>query len=236
MTAEEQIARLEEQRAQVLERLRQKDEPLQVAQEQLRVAQARIEELEKQKTPAPSFVKANVKKPQESQKKARKKRDTKYNQARRRSTPTQIVEHRLVHCPECHLRLGGITLARLREVIDVPSPPPVEVTEHRLYKGWCAGCGKWYEAPVDWHEQVLGQGRIGVRLASIIAYLRTGLRLPLRQLRDYLRTVHGFRVRVAEVVELLHRIKLHLQPTLCPRNRPVRATPAVAAAESRCAD
>src|SRR5260370_563673 len=145
MTAEEQIARLEEQLTQVLEQLRKKDEQLQVAQEQLRVAQARIEELEKQKTPAPSFVKANVKKPQESQKKARKKRDTKYNQARRRSTPTQIVEHRLVHCPEGHLRLGGITLARLREVIDVPSPPPVEFTQHPLYKGCCARSRQWQQ-------------------------------------------------------------------------------------------
>src|SRR5229473_6081318 len=232
MTAEEQIARLEEQLTQVLEQLRQKDEQLQVAQEQLRVAQARIEELEKQKTPAPSFVKANVKKPQESQKKARKKRDTKYNQARRRSTPTQIVEHRLVHCPECHLRLGGITLARVRQVIDVPVPPPVEVTEHRIYKGWCAGCGKWYEAPVDVHEQVLGQGRIGVRLASLIAYLRTVTRLPIRQLRDYLLTVHGFRVSVGEIVELLHRIKHHVQPRLDALKEEIRASPAVQADET----
>src|SRR5258707_2945356 len=232
MTAEEQIARLEEQLTQVLEQLRQKDEQLQVAQEQLRVAQARIEKLEKQKTPAPSFVKANVKKPQESQKKARKKRDTKYNQARRRSTPTQIVEHRVVDCPECHLRCGGITLARLREVIAVPSPPTVEVTEHRLYKGWCAGCGKWYEAPVDWHEQVLGQGRIGVLLASIMPYLRTVMRLTLRQLRDSLRTVHGFRGSVGEIVELLHRIKQHVQPTLDALKEEIRASPAVQADET----
>src|SRR5260370_7162697 len=225
MTAEEQIARLEEQLTQVLEQLRKEDGELQGGEEELGVGQGGSEEMEKQKTAAPSFVKANVKKPQESQKKARKKRDTKYNQARRRSTPTQIVEHRLVHCPECHLRLGGITLARLREVIDVPSPPPVEVTEHRLYKGWCAGCGKWYEAPVDWHEQVLGQGRIGVRLASIIAYLRTGRRLPLRQLRDYLRTVHGFRVSVGEIVELLHRIKQHVQPTLDALKEEIPASP-----------
>ena len=106
-------------------------------------------------------------------------------------------------CPTCQLRLGGISLARVRQVSDVPVPPPVEVTEHRIYKGWCAGCGKWYEAPVDVHEQVLGQGRIGVRLASIIAYLRTVTRLPIRQLRDYLLTVHGFRVSVGEIVERL---------------------------------
>jgi transposase len=63
---------------------------------------------------------------------------------------------------------------RYREVIDVPPPPPVEVTEHRIYKGWCAGCQHWYEAPMDMHEQVVGQGRIGVRLASLIASARHG--------------------------------------------------------------
>ena len=135
-------------------------------------------------------------------------------------------------CPTCQLRLGGISLARVRQVIDVPVPPPVEVTEHRIYKGWCAGCGKWYEAPVDVHEQVLGQGRIGVRLASIIAYLRTVTRLPIRQLRDYLLTVHGFRVSVGEIVELLHRIKHHVQPTLDALKEEIRASPAVQADET----
>jgi transposase len=137
-----------------------------------------------------------------------------------------------VSCPTCQLRLGGISLARVRQVIDVPVPPPVEVTEHRIYKGWCAGCGKWYEAPVDLHEQVLGQGRIGVRLASLIAYLRTLTRLPIRQLRDYLLTVHGFRVSVGEIVELLHRIKHHGQPRLDALREEIRASPAVQADET----
>jgi transposase len=137
-----------------------------------------------------------------------------------------------VTCPTCHLRLGGISLARLRQVIDVPVPPPVQVTEHRIYKGWCAGCGKWHEAPVDLHEQVLGQGRIGVRLASIIAYLRTVMRLPIRQLRDYLLTVHGFQVSEGSLVELLHRIKQHVQPTLDALKEEIRASPAVQADET----
>src|SRR5438552_507751 len=124
MTAEETIASLEAQLKQALERLTE-------VTEQLRVAQARIEELEKLKTPP------------EEQQKARKKRDAKYNRARLRSTPTQIVEHRLVNCPQCHMRLGGISLARSREIIDVPPPPPVEVTDHRIYKGWCTGCQQW---------------------------------------------------------------------------------------------
>src|SRR5690348_3664140 len=133
MTAEEQIASLEAQLKQALEQLKE-------VSEQLRAAQA-----------------------QEEQKKARKKREARHNRARRRSQPTQIVEHRLLNCPACQVRLGGISLARCREVIDVPLPPPVEVTEHRIYKGWCAGCQRWYEAPMELQEQVLGQGRIGVR-------------------------------------------------------------------------
>jgi exonuclease VII small subunit len=170
MTAEEKIASLEQQLNEALERLKEVTDLLRETQEQLQQAQSRIAELEKQKTPAPAFVKANKKKPKDEENKPRKKREAQYNHARRRGVPTQIVEHRIVTCPDCHLRLGGISLARCREIIDVPPPPAVEVTEHRIYKGWCTSCQKWHEAPVDFSEQVLGQGRIGVRLASMIAY------------------------------------------------------------------
>src|SRR5256886_16980999 len=123
MTAEETIASLEVQLKQALERL---DE----VTEQLRVAQARIEELEQLKTPPPAFVKANVKKPAATKQKPRKKRDAQFNRARRRARPTQMVEHRLVACPDCHLRWGGIRLARVRDAIAIPAPPPVEARRH----------------------------------------------------------------------------------------------------------
>ena len=73
----------------------------------------------------------------------------------RREQPTQIVEHRPVNCPVSHLRLRGISLAQVRQVIDVPPPLAVEVREHRIYKGWCAGCGKWHEAPIDLNRFII---------------------------------------------------------------------------------
>jgi transposase len=225
MTAEETIASLEAQLKQALERLEE-------VTGQLRVAQARIEELEKLKTPPPAFVKANKKKRPEEEKQARKKRDARHNRARPRSRPTQIVEHRLVTCPTCQLRLGGISLGRCREVIDVPEPAPVEVTHHRIYKGWCAGCHRWYEAPLDVHEQVVGQGRIGVRLASLIATLRTVMRLPIRQIQLYLSTLHGVTMSSGEIVELLHRIKAQMQSHLDALKQQIRASPAVQADET----
>lgn len=146
--------------------------------------------------------------------------------------PTQIVEHRIISCPDCHLRLAGISLARLREVIDVPPPPPIEVTHHRLYQGWCAGCQKWHEAPVDVQAAVLGQGRIGVRLASMMAYLRAVLRLPIRQIQQMLFSLHGFPGSRGEIVELLHRIKEHAHPVLRDLKAQIRASPAVQADET----
>lgn len=232
MTAEEKIASLEHQLNEALERLKGMTELLAETQEQLQQAQVWIAELEKQKSPAPAFVKANKKKPKEHQRKPRKKREAHYNHARRRALPTQVVEHRIVNCPDCHLRLGGISLARSREIIDVPPPPAVEVTEHRIYKDWCSSCQKWHEALVDFSEQVLGQGRIGVRLASMIAYLRTVMRLPLRQLRDVLRDLHGFEVSVGELVELQHRISEHAHPLLSSLKAEIRASPAVQADET----
>ena len=222
----------EEEAAQLRKENQELREALKETQERLRVALARIEEVEKQKTPPPAFVKAEVKKPATQENKPRKKREAQYNRARKRAVPTQIVEHRIVECPACHLRLGGISLARCREVIDVPPPPVVEVSEHRIYKGWCSSCQKWHEAPVDFGEQVIGQGRIGVRLASMIAYLRTVMRLPLRQVREVLRTLHGFEVSVGELAELLHRIKDYAQPVLDGLKAAIRASPAVQADET----
>ncbi len=232
MTVEEEVAQLRAENQTVREGQSQALEQLSQALEQLRVALARIAELEKLKTPEASFVKANKKKRQEGEKKPRKKRAAEHNHARQRAVPTHIVEHRIVTCPDCHLRLGGISLARLREVIDVPPPPPVEITEHRIYKGWCAQCQKWHEAPVDFAEQVLGQGRIGVRLASSIAYLRTVMRLPFRQLQDALRDLHGFQISLGELVELLHRLRESAQPVLDGLKAEIRASPAIQADET----
>ncbi len=190
MRQEEEIARLKKQLSELVERLSEVVEQLSKAQErerqllahvsamqaenqalheQLAAAQKRIEELEKQKTPPPAFVKANVVKPAGDEKKKRKQRDAQYNHARRREGPTQVVEHRIKQCPVCANALGGISVARRRQVIELPPPPPVEVTEHVVYHGWCSHCGTWREAPLDVSREGVGQGRFGVKIASLLA-------------------------------------------------------------------
>jgi transposase len=225
MTQEEEIAQFRAENQALREALEQ-------TRELLRVALARIEELEKQKTPPPAFVKANAKKNDPTEKPPRKKRDAQFNRGRHKMQATEQVEHRIITCPECDLRLGGISLARNREVIDVPAPASVEVTDHRIYKGWCANCQKWHEAPVDLHKQVLGQGRIGHRLASLIATLRTVMRLPFRQIQTYLVTLHGVHLSVGELVEVLHRMSKHVGPMVENLKGQLQGSPAVQADET----
>ena len=225
MTADERIVALEDQLKQALERV-------QLLEEQLAVAQKRIEELEKQKTPPPAFAKANVKKKASGEKKPRKKRAAQHNHGRRREAPTRIVEHGIRLCPVCASRLGGVSVARRRQVIEIAPPPPVEVTEHVVYHGWCSACQQWREAPLDVSAEVLGQGRLGVKITSLIAYLRTVMRLPLRQIQAYVATLHGLTISVGEIAELLHRLTEKMEPTLTALKAAIRASPAVQADET----
>ncbi len=235
MTQEEEISSLKEQLREALERL-EKMEAVQAENqalhEQLAQAHKRIEDLEKQKTPPAAFVKANVVKPPAQEKKERKKREAKHNRARRREKPTRMVEHGIKHCPVCASALGGISVARRRQVIELPAPPPIEVTEHVVYHGWCSQCGTWREAPLDVSKQVVGHGRFGVKIASLIAYLRTVMRLPVRQIQAYLASLHGLQISSGEIVDLSQRVKAQMEPTLLTLKQQIRASPAVQADET----
>jgi hypothetical protein len=179
--------------------------------QQLQAALVRIGELEQDKSEPPSVVKPNRATPPEP-KTARKKRAAAHNTSRKRSPPTRIERHVLEQCPDCGYRLSGESIAYTREVIELPLPAPVEVIEHQVVKRWCPHCATWHSPQLDLAGQVLGQGRIGVRVASLVSYLRTTLRLPFRAIQSYLATLHTLRLSVGELVELTHAVRRQLQP------------------------
>jgi transposase len=179
--------------------------------EELATALQRIRELEAKKTLPPSFVKANT--PAVS-KRERKRRASEANQARQREEPSVVVRQALPTCPDCGGRLGGVHIGRRRQVVDLPPPAAVVVTEYQLEKGWCSACRTWREARVDLTGRALGQGRLGIGVAALVAHLRMSLRLPLRRIQTYLADLHGLQVSVGEVVDLLRRVGAHGVPTL----------------------
>ena len=193
-------------------------------QQQLAAAQQCISELEQQHTDPPPFVKPNRAKPTQP-KHLRKKRASVHNRGRRRMTPTRCVEHALDRCPTCDYQLQGHSLDYTREVIEVPEPQPLEVVEHWVIKRFCPHCRRWHSPKLDLRGQVLGQGRIGVRIASLIAYLRNTMRLPIRRIQTYLHTLHLLVLSAGEIVELLHQVRRALHPAIEGLKQRARESP-----------
>jgi transposase len=130
----------------------------------------------------------------------------------------------LERCPECQYELHGESLDYTREVIEIPPPQAVEVIEHQVVKRWCPCCGAWRSPQLDLKGQVFGQGRIGVRIASLVAYLRTTLRLPVRQIQAYLQSQHQLTLSLGEIVELTHTVRRALQPEMNTLQQEVQAS------------
>jgi len=206
MTLEEMVATLLEENA----RLRAENAELRAEVAALR---QRVEELlaaMERKRARPEFVKPNRRKSGEARG-PRKQRAAEHNTSRKRMEPTRVERHALERCPKCAYRLTGESIDYTREVVELPEPQPVAVIEHQVIKRWCPNCHGWRSPRLDLSGQVLGQGRIGVRTASLIAYLRTTLRMPVRGIQEYLVTLHGLRLSVGEIVELTHAARRALQ-------------------------
>lgn len=197
--------------------------------DQLAAALARIAELEKKPPEPPAFVKPNTPK---RGRQPRKKRKPEHNRARRLEPPTRIEQHALDRCPDCGLHLHGGTLARRRQVLELPEPQPVEVIEHQVIKRWCAWCKRWQAPTLDLSGQVLDQSRLGVRLTSLIAYLRHTLRLPFRRIQAYLQTFHHFTISIGELSELLHHVRRATQGAVDKLKAQARASPILHADET----
>jgi transposase len=196
-------AQLRHEQAQLQQQVATRTTQVQTALGRIATLETQVAELDAKKTPPPSFVKANV---PARPAKARAKRAAEHNHGRPRQEATQVVEHAITHCLECGSALGGVQVGRTRQVIEVPPPPAVQVSEHRMQRGWCSACRRWREAKLDLGGQVLGRrGRFGVGLAALVAHLRITLRLPLRTIQAYLADLHGLQLSVGALVRLLQQ-------------------------------
>lgn len=194
------------------------------------VLERRIAELEGRGGPPP-FVKANKPKLTEV-KNDRKKRASEHNHARKREEPTRTVDHALDRCPECNYKLRGKSVDWARQAIELPEPQPIEIVEHRVIKRYCPHCEKWRSPKVDFSEVVIGEGRIGVRLASLIVYLASSLRLPIRLIQEYLREFHRLNLSVGGIERILQTVRKQTGWYVEELKQQVRKSPIVHADET----
>lgn len=156
------------------------------------------EQGQKDKTP-PSWIKPNVKKRLKHEYKKRE-----HGFARKLDIPTKRVLHSFDTCPSCDGTLGKPTVAYTRQVIDIPVAP-VEITEHVIYKRWCFSCKKQVKPEVNLKDEVVGKQRIGIRLMSLIVFLKETCRQPLAVIKHYLSLLHGVSLSEGVLVRLLDR-------------------------------
>ena len=86
----------------------------------------------------------------------------------------------------------------------VRSVAPAEVTEHVFVTRVCPVCERRRAPKADLGGGVIGRGRLGANLVSLIAALREEGRLPIRTIQWYLETVHQLRLSVGGITQVLH--------------------------------
>jgi hypothetical protein len=159
----------------------------------------------------------------------RKRRARGYGRAR--LAPTRRVAHAAEQCPDCGAPLGGGSVKRTREVIEV-RPGTVEVTEHAVVERGCPGCGRRVVPTLALGGQVAGKQRLGPGLVSLIVTLREEARLPVGVIRRYLETVHGLELSAGAVVAAGRQVAERGQAEVARIRERVRASPVVHADET----
>lgn len=178
--------------------------------DQLAQALARIAELEQQsRKDPPSFVKPTRPKPADP-KPPRKKRGPQHNRSQRRLPPSRIQQ----------------------EVSDKAPPVPVEVVQHQVFKRFCPLCRRWHAPKLALAGQVFAQGRIGVRVAVLIAFVACVLRAPIGRIQTSMLCVHLLSVSTGECVELLHHVRRALQDHIDSLKQGARAAAVLHADET----
>ena len=65
----------------------------------------------------------------------------------------------LKRCPDCGYKLQGQSIGRRRQVIELPPPQAVQVTEHQVIKRWCPHCPVALQGHERWQMPKLDLGR-----------------------------------------------------------------------------
>ena len=200
--------------------------------EELTAAEERIRELERARKGPPGFIKPSKPKGEVS-KTGRRPRAKEDNHGRKRAEgATRREEHHLERCPECGCKLRKERVAWRREVIDLPPPQAVEVTEHVVFKGYCPKCAAWKYAKSSEPGKVVGQRRFGTRLMALIGYLSESLRLPYEAIQSYLKTMHEVELSEGAIADLRCGLASKLQAVADGLKRQIRGSAIVHADET----
>lgn len=203
-------------------------------QDQIKALKAQIAELRsrintqgpREKEKLPSWVKPNVKR-----KRTKTRKHRKQSFGRKLDTPTKQVFHSHDFCPGCGGHLGSPAVSYTRQVVDI-APVPVEVTEHVVFKRWCANCHKRVAPKLNLTGAIIGQQRFGVRVMSMVAMFKEAFRQPVETIQSYFEILHDVHLSRGEIIALLHKTALIGKPTYERLLTQLRKSPSIHADET----
>ena len=169
----------------------------------------RIAELEKQlgldDDPPASAKPRSERRPPKSSNSDNKRKKRNLQFVRRREVPTQTIDHKPCHCPDCGRGLHGGSPATRKQVVDIP-PVTVTITEHVRWDRWCGVCHKRVRAKLDLGDQTVGKRRFGSNLIALIANMSIQARTPIRTIQSLLRSLYGLRISTGAITDLLAEV------------------------------
>lgn len=122
-----------------------------------------------------------------------------------------VIDHRPSFCARCRTPLQDVpgVLAGRRQVFDLPEPAPLQVSEHRIYRCTCPGCGHVTAGTVP--TTVRAPVQYGPRLGALVAYLSGAQFLPEDRLRQVLRDGLGLTLSAGTIGRMVGRAAARAQ-------------------------
>jgi len=120
----------------------------------------------------------------------------------RTETPDAIIDHYPSACAGCGARLteAMATGHAARQVVDLPEPQPLVVTEHRAHECRCAACGAQTRAAFpDW---VTAPVQYGKRIGAFVLYLLHYQLLPEKRLAVLMADLFGVPLATATIARI----------------------------------
>jgi transposase len=178
------------------------------------------------KPPAPEWPAGHAK-PKTGETTQRTKRDLRHNHGRQRMAEVdETVQHAAESCPRCGSALTGGTLHRRIQVIELPPPRQVIVTEHQVIARQCPHCHRRVLPQVEIANR-LGRSPFGPRLTASIATMAIVERLPIELIQERCRREYGITISVGGITGLVKRVAVAGAAAYAQLQADIRGSPVV---------
>jgi len=131
---------------------------------------------------------------------------------RQTEVPDTVIDHYPARCPQCGEPSDAASSIshRKRQVMDLPEPQALVVTEHRAHLCTCAHCGARTQA--EFPGDVAAPVQYGPRITALAAYFQAWQFIPEDRLAGLMNDVFGVKLPAATLAAMEHRKAQELTP------------------------